>query len=308
MNITISDGDVERRRIGFRGILFVLALSIVMVWLVGDSVGMFGSGRLYYRGKSLEDWLRDLEYSSPVAVQQQAMEAIKQVGSNSVPTLLSWITAQDSRCRLRANYLLSRQRFIHWKYALAAEKATSASRAFQALGSQGASAIPKLTELFNDSKYRGYAAGALAGIGEPAIDAVTPFLTTSNPQIREEAVQVLVAIKSRPKVVVPALSAQLPESSSAIRGLGEYGIAATSHVATLRDLLYGDPRYAFDAASSLAGLGEEGLIALVEATGNSNLTTRRVAAAGLGWYRQRNSTILPQPAQGPESPLTSLIK
>ncbi len=152
-----------------------------------------------YGGRTLSSWLRQLDDgdhlnqinwstreapSSPG--QKEGADAIRHMGTNTLPVLLQWITNRDSRLVVNLNAYLERR---NWKVAGITLRQRNgepnfgmgtrirrhqAALAFEALGPMARSAVPQLEEaLTNDSETTREASIALAGVGPDGYLALT---------------------------------------------------------------------------------------------------------------------------------------
>ena len=124
---------------------------------------------------------------------QRAQDAIRALGTNALPSLVSLVTLKgDTRSTSR-------------QLALAG---------FEALGSNAAPAIPALTKLLDDPlpEVRSAAADCVKAIGPIASNAVPRLLSglnDSDAEVRKSSVRALMVIPGQSPVVVPALVAFL---------------------------------------------------------------------------------------------------
>jgi hypothetical protein len=79
-------GIVKRRR--------TAALFLLAVLVLGLGRWLFTSAQPYYQGRSLDSWLRDLDYNSARGV--LARGAIRQMGTNALPVLMQHLAHHDS--------------------------------------------------------------------------------------------------------------------------------------------------------------------------------------------------------------------
>ena len=157
-----------------------IALAVLLVSLAGVIAWQVLHLREpVYQGKRLSSWLEAYKLHGVAGVetwqvreeQQKADEAVRQAGTNALPTLLRMLRAKDSALKVKLMDLAARQHFIRIKYTPAEELNYRACWAFGVLRGKARSAIPALMEIANknisrDSQY--YAIAALASIGPPA--------------------------------------------------------------------------------------------------------------------------------------------
>jgi hypothetical protein len=131
-----------------------------------------------YQGKTLLDWLADLDCSPPPPSEKgkEAREAIRQMGTNVIPFLLADLGDVDAR--KQATYDKEDTRPADMRLC-------QAVWAFDALDSAAKSAIPQLVKLLKVSP--GYVPGALAGVGRDALPELMQALTNEVFWVRDNA-------------------------------------------------------------------------------------------------------------------------
>jgi len=154
-----------------------------------------------YQGRRLSSWLLD-SGPFPSGHEQGAGEAIRQMGTNSLPCLLRWLRYERPAWR---DYALAtydklpgafQQQAI--KDSLVGGRAQKLSDAalwtFQLLGSDAAPAVPELTRMLKDptkSALAGRVMYCLGGIGEPArpaLPAIQKYLHVTDPALSRDAI------------------------------------------------------------------------------------------------------------------------
>lgn len=125
-------------------ILVCIALAGVVGWQVVKP-----SDEPVYEGRKLTSWLRDHWQVSEHSVYEngETVRAVRQIGTNAIPTLLSLIRARDSGLKLRAMNLLRRQHVIELAYSSAESKNWDGANGFDALGSMAEGAVPELAKI-----------------------------------------------------------------------------------------------------------------------------------------------------------------
>ena len=232
-----------RRSLGKGGILFtVLSLAAlgVLIWLLLPARDSEPS----YQGKPLSEWLASYLSPDDNGSLAQAGEAVRHIGTNSIPTLLEMLEETDSPLRLKWIALLEKQHIFRPPLR-AFFRNHEAVCAFQALGPNASNAVPALVRIYreNQSYYsQTYLLTTLGHIGPAALPAATPVfldgLTNSDVRLRMEAVLLIGGIHGQPDVFVPALINALKDVNPRIRpfaaqSLGRYGPEARSAVPAL---------------------------------------------------------------------------
>jgi len=180
----------------------------------------------------------------------EADNAVRQAGTNALPTLLRMLRAKASPLKLWFIDLAQRQHIIatRIRYASAEEQNDAAQRAFKVLGAEARSAVPALLEIAsrNISPASHYAAiDALGNIGPQAREAVPSLLqwATNGGSQPFHAIIALGRIGAEPGTVVPFLTNALSDPNvrpSAAFALGEFGTNARLAVPALVMFLHSD--------------------------------------------------------------------
>ena len=205
-----------------------------------------------YQGKRLSEWLTPLPeelrgISDGEMEWRQTEEAVRQAGTNAIPTLLRLLRVKDSAAKVQFMRLAQRQHWREIRYFPAEEWNSAAARAFKVLGAEARYAVPALVEIAdrNISPASHYAAiAALGNIGPAARGAVPALLrytTGGDSSLRWHAINSLAAIGAEPDRVVPVLIDALEDPNSrpsAASALGEYGTNARPAVPRLIRLLH----------------------------------------------------------------------
>ena len=162
-----------------------------------------------YAGKSLSQWMLDYESRSPPP--EEAVVAIRQIGTNGIPYFLTQMRASDSGLKKLLRKLVPFSwhdnlslRDISWKLRRRAADGLSE------LGTNGAAAVPVLLDLASQHPDElGVESirtlGALGASAEVAIPFLIQCLTNRMGEIRVVAADALSNIQRRPEIVIPAL-------------------------------------------------------------------------------------------------------
>jgi len=203
-------------------------------------------------GKRLSQWVDELPPYGHATT--QAGNAVREIGTNSVPYLLKWI-AYDPPLLKRIYYHVRRKLLKRPEEDPNEVRAEKALEAFYFLGPEGRAAIPRLCELVKDGGGRaecalaylgkdGYEAlwatlansprglvGAFDLVGHiggtetgrmnedalPAIPGLIRFLKHGDEKVAERAAKVLGELELASDVVVPALAECLQDSRWKVR-------------------------------------------------------------------------------------------
>lgn len=219
-----------------------------------------------YEGKRLRGWLRDyhlgLNTSDPERVSSRNVVevAVRQIGTNAIPTLLRMAAQKDSS--FTSKLIGTWDRRIVWNFSLptwfrypswyrnqARVLNDEAVLGFEILGAGAQQAVPSLIKIYEQnisSSSQAATSRALVALGPTAQRMAIPsFLqeaASSNAPAREVAIWSLSAMDSEPALVVPALVKALSDTNYVIRlvaakGLGRFGTNAQQAVPALVQLL-----------------------------------------------------------------------
>ena len=199
-----------------------------------------------YGGKPLSFWVRGYDFMRPSPA---ADEAVRNIGTNGLPMLLSMIEARDHLAWSNAVRFANQHGLKHLKYTDALTHHLRAIYAFNALGPLASNAVPTLLKMYRRNPcFEPWAGQALGQIGPAASAAVPVFLVNlgnTNRGVREVAAAALGDIHCCAASVVPALTTALddPECcvrSAAMEALGRYGEEAKSAAPALLHYLEKD--------------------------------------------------------------------
>jgi len=240
-----------RQRCAIAG-LAVLAAS-VMCFLIASS-----PREATYKGKPLRYWVKGYRAGNTQwndSWPERADTAVRQIGTNGIPTLLRMLAAKDSEWDMRLlNWSVTwrgwaqRQHFVKIARGphLRSYEPVEASSAFRALGPEASCALPDLIRLLGQdlpSNNHAYVVLTIGGIG-PAAKQAVPLLLRElrDPTWRGNALYALGRIHTDSKVVVPEITKALQETDSyvremAARALMAYGPRASSAVPALVEAL-----------------------------------------------------------------------
>ena len=127
-----------------------LILILLAVILLGCVALLFiGPTEPSYHGKTLTKWLAQAEASN--TWDEESAQAIRQIGTNAIPTLLRLVAAHDGSIKSKWANLLNHQKLFHIHLPTASEKRSFAQHGFAVLGTNAAPAIPGLLRLIKDS-------------------------------------------------------------------------------------------------------------------------------------------------------------
>ncbi|HXT41832.1 MAG TPA: HEAT repeat domain-containing protein [Candidatus Angelobacter sp.] len=178
--------------------------------------------------------------------QKLADEAVRQIGTNAIPTLLRMARARDSALTLKLIGLARKQHWIKINHTSASVRNIEAVYGFRQLGADGKDAVPALIEICEQNLSRTSQEtipAALGYIGPAAKQAIPVLLrcaTNTNPVVRGNAIYALGQIHGDPELVLPVLIRSLHDSDHGVRGDAAFAVGAfgaRQAVPTLLELL-----------------------------------------------------------------------
>ncbi len=187
-------------------------------------------GEPVYNGKRLSVWLEGYDLPASVGLNEQAGrhnadEAVRNCGTNAIPTLLRMLRAKDSPFLIKLIALGRKQSFIKIKYTPAYIKNEEAANGFRALAASASSAVPELIAIYKQrisERSLFNTAEAFESIGPAAIHAVPLLLqdaTNTDEGICLCAIAALGGIHGEPELVVPILVKSLGDPRTNVRNM-----------------------------------------------------------------------------------------
>ena len=256
---------MKRRRVILIVVLWALVLAGI-IWALLQPPGPA------YRGRPLTYWLE--HYLPPptnssggiLRPNPAAVEAIRQIGTNAIPTLLRMAEAHDSPLKLKLVALARKQHLIRIRFISAGEQNRQATLGFRGLGAAASNAVPALIKIF-DAKSSPWsqeeAANALAGIGPAARRAVPSLcsaLAAANSNVRIACVLALGRIHAEPGQAVPVLIKSLNDPHPGVRQLAaealcQFGADSQPAVPALIEIYDQNTAESSHAATALGLIG-----------------------------------------------------
>jgi HEAT repeats len=208
-----------------------------------------------FQGKQLSFWLDQyranlipVDDAKKIALHDEARRAVRQIGSNAIPNLLTMLRETESVAVANWRALVSKQRVVRLHSKPAWVRNADGLRGFQILGADAKEAVPALIAIYeqklSDSS-QSSAVEALGAIGPEASAAVPALLrgaVGSNSLVRARTIDALGQIHADPETVVPTLVQSLGDADRgvrliAMRALGNFGSNAQQAIPVLTVLL-----------------------------------------------------------------------
>lgn len=244
-----------------------------------------------YQGKRLSEWMDRAASDGNQAEIDEAVAAIRHIGTNGIPFLLDELQARDPLWVKALGRVDGRLPF-NLDLPSAGARVNRAIGGFVILGEGAAPAIPKLTELMLDAPalnataaveairfaggtnavpilicgltnlagwpqvWTAQALGSLSNHSAPAVPALLANLTSPDSTVRSSCASALGKIASQFELVVPALTILLADPDQNVRiaaaiALGEFKGGALSAAPALRQLSGGSDGVAHAARWAL---------------------------------------------------------
>jgi hypothetical protein len=201
-----------------------------------------------YKGKRLSEWIAVYDPANTNRARQlmqETQDAIRQMGTNSIPYLLRMLEHSDSPLKVKWMRLLQKQSLVKVEYIPEMNRYERAAMALEVLGPRAKDAVPELVRIFdqNPSANAKMSIGRVLGLMGPYAKAAVPSLLReaagTNALARANALFALGRIHANPEEVVPVLvkaALQDPDHTtriSAMSGLLLFGPAAKAAVPEL---------------------------------------------------------------------------
>ena len=204
-----------------------------------------------YEGKRLSEWLQGyITPGSYIAVEpdEQTDRAVRQIGTNAIPTLLRMLSTRDSVLRRLLGRMTLRQDIVKIHVLPAYFPTAEAATAFRVLGASASNAVPDLIRIYRlragpDSQRACVEAlGWMGPASAAALPDVLDATTNSDYSVRPSAIATLARIHADPELVLPVLIQSLrdenvPVCSATQRALEEYAPRSKLAAAALTHLL-----------------------------------------------------------------------
>jgi HEAT repeat protein len=177
-----------------------------------------------YQGKTLETWIETCyAESGKIQIDSDAASAVRRIGTNAVPVLLSWLFYEPPVWNLKAVALFDRlfpnastSNFRKWlAHERAIQRAERGKEGFYILGPKASSAIPILLEHLPKARSATVKYNIMYSLGtiQPDVKILAGRATYENAEVAEAAVEGLgMWGASEPETALPALAKALGNS------------------------------------------------------------------------------------------------
>jgi len=158
-------------------------------------VPLFRSNEPVYQGRRLSAWLRVVASVNEVEA-DQATEAVKEMGTNALPTLIRMLGTRESLLKSKLRQASFRYPLV-WRFnILGADPPELAWIGFRILSSHAKPAVPQLIEMLGteDDLIRSRVASSLMAIGPAAFPELLEAYRTRTGRVNSGAATVLYSI------------------------------------------------------------------------------------------------------------------
>ena len=220
-------------------ILLIVALVGGVAWMV------FCPKEPVYKRKRLGAWLEIYGNATKGADTMAANEAVGEIGTNAIPTLLRLLRTKDTFLKLKMAELLQKQHLFKIKIVPAAVLHSEGISGMTALGAYAKGAVPELITIYKQAKTteeKDAIAYLFCSIGPEAEEAIPSLVhELENIDSAPSAIFALGAIHSKPEIVVPILTKCLatnyPWRQNVAEALGKFGADAKPAIPGLVKLM-----------------------------------------------------------------------
>jgi hypothetical protein len=153
-----------------------------------------------YQGKRLSEWLDEYNHAGGMDKTESASEAIRAMGTNSLPFLLANIKHTYSPLQQTFFKFVRKQHLVKLPFYGKDPYRTTSILAFSALGSNAAPLFPELLQVSEDPSYNMWGQCALLAIGPAAIPTLAKVCQNTNEDVRAGAVGMIAMLKSLPSL------------------------------------------------------------------------------------------------------------
>jgi hypothetical protein len=151
-----------------------------------------------YQGKRLSQWLDEYNRVGRLEQTEPISEAIRAIGTNSLPFLLAHLKHVDSPIKEKFLALVGRQHLVKLPFYGADPYRSASILALHALGAQAAPLFPDLMKLTDNPNTCGWGTMSLLAIGTNSIPTLAKLCQSTNPAVRTQAVLMLAMMKVTP--------------------------------------------------------------------------------------------------------------
>jgi HEAT repeat protein len=177
---------------------FRLAVAVVGVAIVGLLIAeVLRLRQPSYHGKTLDEWLDEYNQAGDMSKIGPASEAIRAMGTNSLPFLLVHIKHTDSALKNKLFNIIAQQHWIKHRFYGPDPYRSASVLALSALGSNAAPLCPELAKMAEEPGINSWwGSMSLLAIGPASVPTLAKVCQNTNQFIRVEAVSMIATLKA----------------------------------------------------------------------------------------------------------------
>jgi hypothetical protein len=168
----------------------ILALLFISAWF------LFARREPVYHGRKLSQWLDDYNRAGSIDKAGPVSEAIRAMGTNTLPFLLANIKHQDSPLKFKFFALAAKERWLKLPLYGEDRYRWTSIMALSALGSNAAPIFPELLKIALQTNTFWLGMYSLLGIGPSAIPTLAMACRSTNADVRAYAVLMMCLMKT----------------------------------------------------------------------------------------------------------------
>jgi hypothetical protein len=151
-----------------------------------------------YQGRRLSEWLDEYNQAGRLDKTESVSEAIRAMGTNSLPFLLANIKHTYSPLEQTFFKVVRKQHLVKLPFYGKDPYRTTSILALSALGSNAVPLGPELLEVSEDPRYSMWGQCALLAVGPAAVPILAKVCQSTNEAVRTGAVLMIAMLESRP--------------------------------------------------------------------------------------------------------------
>jgi hypothetical protein len=126
----------------------VISVALSIAVLGGLAWFVLAAREPSYQGKSLGVWLDQYTHDGDKSARDAGEMAVREIGTNAIPTLLRFMRKTDSPWKLKLIALIQRQKAVKIHFITAYDRNYQAFKGFGILGPKASGAVPALMEIY----------------------------------------------------------------------------------------------------------------------------------------------------------------
>jgi HEAT repeats len=235
----------------------ILVVSFVIMVLALFTWQVMSPHEPVYEGKKLSVWLEAYAHAPGFGIglrspeQMEADKAMRQIGTNAIPTLLKMLRFKNHPLNDKIAYWLKALHLSREGYVHESVKHSEAAEAFRVLGPQVKEAVPELIKIYDENlsvesqSLLPEIFGSIGTASKEAIPTLIRMTQNTNVWVRNNAVFALGLVAEEPETVVPVLIKAIDDPDpwvrhNAVGSLDFFGRDAKAAIPKLLELRKSD--------------------------------------------------------------------